>query len=292
MAPGTSKKTLVYQNLEYKVWKEEREEAKSCKIALSGIEAYERQPQPTAPSPARWSMEHTPRKSISDNKLWRLHDHTLPPGLPAKPEASPPRQGALLPPPTSFGYVRSSKDYTPTRASSSVTLARFSSQSPPTLTLTQPPGLGPKPAAYLPMAPQQYMYAASPQPYAFVQPMYVPVPAPVWPTYQSQDPSAGAYLTGSLKFFDEIQQYGFFVLDTDGSDLFVHYDDLLKSGITLNTLQEAKVYDYKFAFQCITYYGKYSLSRKAVNVRIISVAKSSENKSVAFADYASKASGI
>lgn len=141
--------------------------------------------------------------------------------------------------------------------------------------------------------PAAYMY---PQQYAYVQPLYIVPGSSPWQTYQqqSQPTATGSYLTGRLKFFDEIQQYGFFILDTDGTDLFVHYDDLLKSGITLSALQGARMYDYRFIFQCMTYYGKYSLSRKAVNVRILNQAQgvSSEYKYAAFADYSSKASGI
>jgi hypothetical protein len=37
---------------------------------------------------------------------------------------------------------------------------------------------------------------------------------------------------GRLKFFDESKQYGFIVMDTDKSDIFVHYDDLNKANIT------------------------------------------------------------
>ena len=47
-------------------------------------------------------------------------------------------------------------------------------------------------------------------------------------------------MTGRLKCFDEAQQYGFFVLDRDGTDLFVHQDDLEKSGITAQELQKSK----------------------------------------------------
>lgn len=36
---------------------------------------------------------------------------------------------------------------------------------------------------------------------------------------------------GTLKFFDEGKSYGFIVMDSDGSDLFVHFDDLKKTGI-------------------------------------------------------------
>lgn len=31
---------------------------------------------------------------------------------------------------------------------------------------------------------------------------------------------------GYLKFFDEIKNYGFLVMDVDKSDIFVHFDDL------------------------------------------------------------------
>ena len=37
--------------------------------------------------------------------------------------------------------------------------------------------------------------------------------------------------TGRLKFFDEGKNYGFIVMDVDGKDLFVHYDDLKKAGV-------------------------------------------------------------
>jgi cold shock CspA family protein len=42
---------------------------------------------------------------------------------------------------------------------------------------------------------------------------------------------------GKLKFFDENKNYGFFVLDDDGSDIFVHFDDLSKAGITKERLR-------------------------------------------------------
>ena len=32
--------------------------------------------------------------------------------------------------------------------------------------------------------------------------------------------------TGRLKFFDPKKNYGFIIMDSDGSDIFVHYDDL------------------------------------------------------------------
>jgi len=50
-------------------------------------------------------------------------------------------------------------------------------------------------------------------------------------------------LTGKIKFFDEIKNYGFIIIDQDGSDIFVHYDDLSKAKnakITKDFLKTAK----------------------------------------------------
>lgn len=37
--------------------------------------------------------------------------------------------------------------------------------------------------------------------------------------------------TGRLKFFDEIKNFGFIIMDNDGRDIFVHYDDLGKANL-------------------------------------------------------------
>lgn len=75
--------------------------------------------------------------------------------------------------------------------------------------------------------------------------------------------------TGILKFFDDAKNYGFFVVDDDGSDLFVHYDDLLKAGLSKDGIRMAKVSGTKFAFQTMSYYGKHNLSKKAINIQVI-----------------------
>lgn len=76
-------------------------------------------------------------------------------------------------------------------------------------------------------------------------------------------------LTGELKFFDETQNYGFFMLDSTGEDLFVHFDDFAKSGITKECIRAAKDMSLKFQFRCISYYGKYNLSYKAVDIHLL-----------------------
>lgn len=78
----------------------------------------------------------------------------------------------------------------------------------------------------------------------------------------------GTY-TGRIKFFDLTQKYGFFVLDCNGSDLFVHYADFLKAGMTEDQIQIAKAMNIRFSFQKVDYYGKYNLSSKAINLQVI-----------------------
>lgn len=76
-------------------------------------------------------------------------------------------------------------------------------------------------------------------------------------------------LTGELKFFDETQNYGFFMLDSTGEDLFVHFDDFAKSGISKECIRAAKDMNIKFIFRCMSYYGKYNLSYKAVDIHLL-----------------------
>lgn len=46
--------------------------------------------------------------------------------------------------------------------------------------------------------------------------------------------------TGRLKFFDESKNYGFLVMDSDGSDIFVYANDLVKTGLPKDFLRTAK----------------------------------------------------
>ena len=76
---------------------------------------------------------------------------------------------------------------------------------------------------------------------------------------------------GRLKFFDEHKNYGFIVMDEEGSDIFVHFDDLSKANITKELLKTAKQgFNIKFSFSCMNYVGKYNKSRKAVDLELLS----------------------
>lgn len=71
-----------------------------------------------------------------------------------------------------------------------------------------------------------------------------------------------------MKFFDEKKQFGFFVLDKDDSDIFVHQDDLEKAGITLDVLKEYKTQNktLRVSFKSMFYVGKKGTSKKAVDI--------------------------
>lgn len=83
------------------------------------------------------------------------------------------------------------------------------------------------------------------------------------------DEGFGRY-TGRLKFFDEAKNYGFIVMDDDGSDIFVHYDDLLKANIDREVLKMAKAGQViRLSFSCMKYIGKYDRSRKAIDIQVL-----------------------
>lgn len=112
-----------------------------------------------------------------------------------------------------------------------------------------------------PCFPQSYL------PFKPIQNTYVPAyQSPIFPSYNE---GTGELLTGRIKFFDSAQNYGFFILDKDGSDLFVHYDNFLKAGITKEHIQLARAMNMHFSFHKVTYYGKYKLSSKAVDISLI-----------------------
>ena len=96
-------------------------------------------------------------------------------------------------------------------------------------------------------------------------PYYFSYNQQLFPTYLNSE----EILTGRIKFFDYTQNYGFFIIDKDGSDLFVHYDNFLQAGINREYIQFAKTMNVRFSFKKISYYGKYNLSFKAVNIQII-----------------------
>lgn len=76
--------------------------------------------------------------------------------------------------------------------------------------------------------------------------------------------------TGRLKFFDETKNYGFIIMDEDGSDIFVHFDELQKAGFDKEILKTAKLGNvFRLSFCSVKYIGKYDKSRKATDIQLI-----------------------
>jgi cold shock CspA family protein len=84
-------------------------------------------------------------------------------------------------------------------------------------------------------------------------------------------------LSGCLKFFDEAKNYGFLVVDQaekDEKDMFVHYDDLKKTMIVKSLLSSSKNrYSIHFTFHVFGYNGKSKSSKKAVDIKLVSIHK-------------------
>jgi hypothetical protein len=103
------------------------------------------------------------------------------------------------------------------------------------------------------------------QNYYSTQPYTPPVPTPA-------ETGENKRYTGRLKFFDDARNYGFIIMDADESDIFVHYDDLQKAGISKDVIKSFKNEMYmqiRFSFKVMEYFGKYKKSRKAVELIII-----------------------
>lgn len=77
---------------------------------------------------------------------------------------------------------------------------------------------------------------------------------------------------GTLKFFDEKNNFGFFIKEDDQSEIFVHFDDLEKAGVTKDEIKESLENKTKlcFEFNCMKYVGRYKESKKAVDIVQIS----------------------
>ncbi|TNV78106.1 hypothetical protein FGO68_gene2831 [Halteria grandinella] len=101
--------------------------------------------------------------------------------------------------------------------------------------------------------------------------------------------------TGSLKFFYEGDLYGFLVGDSDGRDVFFHYDDMK---IATNYHNQPLTVEYlslmardpyvsiRFSYQKLAYFGRYGLSMKAVNLEFLGIThKHPEYNQIAYEGY-------
>lgn len=77
-------------------------------------------------------------------------------------------------------------------------------------------------------------------------------------------------VTGTLKFYNENKGFGFISIDLDGSEIFLHCDDLLKANIDIRPLLRKYSYEQiKFNFRVLDYMGKYNKSRKVIDINLM-----------------------
>jgi cold shock CspA family protein len=79
-----------------------------------------------------------------------------------------------------------------------------------------------------------------------------------------------------LKFFNEVKNYGFFVEEQTGEDVFFYFDDVKETKLSKEFLKESKnKFLTKFSFQIQEYFGKHSNStrpsKKAINIQLLGI---------------------
>ena len=79
---------------------------------------------------------------------------------------------------------------------------------------------------------------------------------------------------GTLKFFDENKSFGFIIMDVNNSEIFFHFDDFDQTGVTKEMLMTYKNGNIiRLSFGCLKYIGKYNISLKAVEIKLVSMRK-------------------
>lgn len=77
---------------------------------------------------------------------------------------------------------------------------------------------------------------------------------------------------GTLKFFDENKSFGFIIMDVNNSEIFFHFDDFEQGGVTKEMLMSYKNGNIiRLSFGCLKYIGKYNISLKAVEIKLVSI---------------------
>jgi len=73
---------------------------------------------------------------------------------------------------------------------------------------------------------------------------------------------------GRFKFFNKKRGFGFFIVEELTEEIFCHKDDLIRSGIYLLIAEESVGKGLIYEFGCLSYFGKYKMSRKAIDIKI------------------------
>lgn len=80
---------------------------------------------------------------------------------------------------------------------------------------------------------------------------------------------------GTLKFFDDFKSFGFIIMDINNSEIFFHFDDFEQNGVTKEMLMTYRSGNIiRVSFGCMKYIGKYNISMKAIEIKLISMRKS------------------
>ena len=83
--------------------------------------------------------------------------------------------------------------------------------------------------------------------------------------------------TGRVKFFMESDNYGFIISDKSadadaGEDIFFHFDDIKRTNLSRAFLKQVRdQFLVKVRFRVMAYQGKYSQSKKAVDIDLIKI---------------------
>lgn len=83
---------------------------------------------------------------------------------------------------------------------------------------------------------------------------------------------------GTLKFFDENKSFGFIIMDINNSEIFFHFDDFDQEGkVSKETLMGYKKGNIiRLSFGCLKYIGRYNISLKAVEIKLLSIKSSNK----------------
>lgn len=97
-------------------------------------------------------------------------------------------------------------------------------------------------------------------------PVYIPPTFKDKILFESQ-----SFSIGKLKFYNEQKGFGF-IVSSDGKDIFVHKDDLLRANINTCQLEYMKgFYDIILRYRYIEYKGKVKNNNKAIDIHIVEV---------------------
>ena len=84
----------------------------------------------------------------------------------------------------------------------------------------------------------------------------------------------GKIFYGTIKFFNQKNEFGFIIQDEGDKDLFFHYEDIKSNNCPRKLLKNAdKDYIFKVSYQVMFYVGKKKNNYKAINIKIENISE-------------------